>query len=129
VGELESRPVGPRSVVWGEPAVVEAAAAEFIDTERFLAAGEALMGPYVWGRYDVLCLPPSFPFGGMENPCLTFVTPVRAHAAAAAAAAAPRRDWPCRVQHVAALRARACCSAPRADAARRRPLARGRYLP
>ncbi|KAI2520936.1 arginyl aminopeptidase, partial [Homo sapiens] len=43
--------------------------------EEFLATGEKLFGPYVWGRYDLLFMPPSFPFGGMENPCLTFVTP------------------------------------------------------
>ena len=40
-----------------------------------VAAGEKLVGPYVWGRYDLLVLPPTFPYGGMENPCLTFVTP------------------------------------------------------
>lgn len=44
-------------------------------TEELLATGESLAGPYVWGRYDLLVLPPSFPYGGMENPCLTFVTP------------------------------------------------------
>jgi leukotriene-A4 hydrolase len=42
---------------------------------RAAPAGEALAGPYVWGRYDLLLLPASFPYGGMENPCLTFVTP------------------------------------------------------
>lgn len=40
-----------------------------------LQAAEKLLGPYVWGRYDLLVLPPSFPYGGMENPMLTFVTP------------------------------------------------------
>jgi len=44
-------------------------------TQVFLATAEALAGPYQWTRYDVLCLPPSFPYGGMENPCLTFATP------------------------------------------------------
>eukprot|EP00967_Tisochrysis_lutea_P072327 scaffold96312_cov30-Tisochrysis_lutea.AAC.3 len=49
---------------------------EFAETEKFLAAAEDITGhPYVWGRYDILCMPPSFPYGGMENPCLTFVTP------------------------------------------------------
>jgi len=48
---------------------------QFAETEKFIAAAEAICGPYVWGRYDVLLLPPSFPYGGMENPCLTFVTP------------------------------------------------------
>jgi leukotriene-A4 hydrolase len=76
VGDLESRRVGPRSHVWSEPSMVEAVAYEFAETEAFIAAGEAILGqPYVWGNYDILCLPPSFPYGGMENPCLTFVTP------------------------------------------------------
>lgn len=43
--------------------------------ERYIQLGEKLFGPYVWERYDILVMPPSFPFGGMENPCLTFVTP------------------------------------------------------
>lgn len=55
--------------------MVDKAAFDFSQTEEFLAAAEELAGPYEWGRYDVLCLPPSFPYGGMENPCLTFVTP------------------------------------------------------
>ena len=75
VGHLASKEVGPRSSVWAEPSVVEAAAYEFADTELFISTGENICGPYVWGRYDILCMPPSFPFGGMENPCLTFVTP------------------------------------------------------
>ncbi|CAK6442330.1 unnamed protein product [Pipistrellus nathusii] len=76
IGDLVSAEVGPRSRVWAEPCVVEAARAEYDGViEQFLAAGEELFGPYVWGRYDVLFMPPSFPFGGMENPCLTFVTP------------------------------------------------------
>lgn len=48
---------------------------EFSDTEKFMSIGEKLFGEYVWGIYDLLVLPPSFPYGGMENPCLTFVTP------------------------------------------------------
>jgi leukotriene-A4 hydrolase len=55
--------------------MVAAGAFEFGETEQYLAAGEAIAGEYVWGRYDILLLPPSFPYGGMENPCLTFVTP------------------------------------------------------
>lgn len=74
-GELESREISPRVKIWAEPTVVEAAAFEFSQTEVFLTAAESLTLPYVWGRYDVLCLPPSFPYGGMENPCLTFATP------------------------------------------------------
>eukprot|EP00474_Spongospora_subterranea_P009862 CRZ10320.1 hypothetical protein [Spongospora subterranea] len=75
VGHLESREIGPRSCVWAEPNVVDAAADDFSETESFLKAAESICGRYVWGRYDILCLPPSFPYGGMENPCLTFVTP------------------------------------------------------
>ena len=52
-----------------------AAACEFADVERMVDAAERLLGPYRWGRYDILVLPPSFPFGGMENPCVTFATP------------------------------------------------------
>jgi len=74
-GALESRRVGPRSQVWSEKEMVDECAWEFADTEKFVAAGEALCGPYKWGVYDLLVLPPSFPYGGMENPCLTFVTP------------------------------------------------------
>lgn len=75
VGNFESREIGPRTRVWAEPNMVDAAALEFADTNKFLEAAESLAGPYRWGRYDLLLLPPSFPYGGMENPCLTFVTP------------------------------------------------------
>lgn len=76
VGDIEYRPLGARSGVWAEPALVEAAASEFADLERMIETAESLLGPYRWERYDVLVLPPSFPYGGMENPRLTFVTPV-----------------------------------------------------
>jgi leukotriene-A4 hydrolase len=75
VGDLVFRPISARSGVWAEPAMVEKAQREFADTENMIAAAEALYGPYRWGRYDILVLPPSFPFGGMENPRLTFATP------------------------------------------------------
>lgn len=75
VGDLAFRPIGPRTGVYAEPGVVEQAAWEFADMEKMLDAAEQLYGPYRWGRYDVLVLPPSFPFGGMENPRLTFATP------------------------------------------------------
>ena len=75
VGDLTFKSMGPRTGVWAEPGTVEAAAREFDDTEKMIAATEALYGPYRWGRYDLLVLPPSFPFGGMENPRLTFATP------------------------------------------------------
>jgi aminopeptidase N len=75
VGDLEFRELGARSGVYAEPQVVEAAAWEFADTEAMIEAAERLYGPYRWGRYDLLILPPSFPYGGMENPRLTFATP------------------------------------------------------
>lgn len=75
VGDLTSRELGPRSRVWAEPSVVEEAAWEFADVDAMLAAGERLFGAYAWDRFDVLVMPPSFPYGGMENPRLTFVTP------------------------------------------------------
>ena len=75
MGDLEFRALGPRSGVWAEPQVVEAAQREFQDVEAMMDAAESLYGAYRWGRYDLLVLPPSFPFGGMENPMLTFATP------------------------------------------------------
>ena len=75
VGELDSKELGPRSRVYAEPSVVDAAAWEFADIDAHLAKAEALFGPYVWDRFDVLVMPPSFPYGGMENPRLTFLTP------------------------------------------------------
>ncbi|PRP96381.1 M1 family metallopeptidase [Enhygromyxa salina] len=75
VGDLERREVGPRTAVWADPTVVAAAADEFADMEAMLTEAEHLYGDYAWGRYDVLVLPPAFPFGGMENPRLTFLTP------------------------------------------------------
>ncbi|MFO0909507.1 MAG: M1 family metallopeptidase [Isosphaeraceae bacterium] len=75
VGELEFKPISDRTGVWAEPSVVAQAAHEFADTETMVKAAEARYGPYRWGRYDILVLPPSFPFGGMENPKLTFATP------------------------------------------------------
>jgi aminopeptidase N len=74
-GDLAFRELGPRSGVYAEPALIEAAASEFADTEAMIGAVEEMYGPYRWGRYDLLVLPPSFPFGGMENPRLTFATP------------------------------------------------------
>jgi aminopeptidase N len=75
VGDLAFREIGPRSGVWAEPSVAERAASEFNEVEQMMDAAEKLYGPYRWGRYDILVLPPSFPFGGMENPRLTFATP------------------------------------------------------
>ena len=74
-GNLEFRALGERSGVFAEPVLIDSAAREFADTEAMIRAVEEMYGPYRWGRYDLLVLPPSFPFGGMENPCLTFATP------------------------------------------------------
>jgi leukotriene-A4 hydrolase len=74
-GDLAFRPLGRRTGVWTEPAMLDRAAHELVDTERMVEAAEHLYGPYRWGRYDVIVLPPSFPYGGMENPTLTFLTP------------------------------------------------------
>ena len=75
VGSLASKELGPRSRVWAEPEVLEAAASEFEDVDAMLRVAESLFGPYEWERFDVLTMPPSFPYGGMENPRLTFLTP------------------------------------------------------
>jgi aminopeptidase N len=76
VGELEFRRLGPRTGIYAEPPLLEAAAWEFAENEAKLAAAESLFGPYRWDRYDLLVMPPSFPINGMENPRLTFVTPL-----------------------------------------------------
>ncbi|MFS2111470.1 M1 family metallopeptidase [Sphingomonas sp. Sphisp140] len=75
VGDLAFKATGPRSGVWAEPSQLDAAAHEVADVEKMIDAAQALYGPYRWGRYDMLVLPPSFPYGGMENPTLTFLTP------------------------------------------------------
>ncbi len=74
-GDLVFKPISARSGVWAEPSMVDRAVAEFEDTEKMITTTEALYGPYRWERYDMLVLPPSFPFGGMENPRLSFITP------------------------------------------------------
>jgi leukotriene-A4 hydrolase len=75
VGDIVHRDLGKRTGVWAERPVIDKAAAELSDTEKMVEAAEALYGPYRWGRYDMIVLPPSFPYGGMENPTLTFLTP------------------------------------------------------
>jgi leukotriene A-4 hydrolase/aminopeptidase len=75
VGDLRFKPLGRRTGVYAEPSVIDLAARELSDTEKMVLATERLYGPYRWGRYDILVLPPSFPYGGMENPRLTFATP------------------------------------------------------
>jgi aminopeptidase N len=75
IGDIADRAIGPRTAVYTEPELLDRAANEFADLERMVETAEPLLGPYRWGRYDLLVLPPSFPFGGMENPRLTFATP------------------------------------------------------
>nr|GMC55804.1 leukotriene A-4 hydrolase homolog [Ipomoea batatas] len=77
VREARFREVGPRTRVYSEatPAVLDAAAEEFAGTEEIIRVGEKLFGAYEWERFDLLVLPPSFPYGGMENPRMVFLTP------------------------------------------------------
>lgn len=75
VGDLEFKAMSDITGVYAESSVLDSAAAEFNDTQAMIDATEKLFGPYRWGRYDLLILPPSFPFGGMENPRLSFITP------------------------------------------------------
>lgn len=74
-GDLVFQAITPRIGIWAEPAMVSKAADEFTDTGRMMETAERLYGPYRWERYDILVLPPSFPYGGMENPRLTFASP------------------------------------------------------
>ncbi len=75
VGDLVFKPMSDITGVYAEPSIVDSAVAEFDDTQAMIDATEPLYGKYRWGRYDLLILPPSFPFGGMENPRLSFITP------------------------------------------------------
>ena len=75
VGDLVFKPLGARTGVYAEPSVIDSAAYEFADVQSMLETCEKLFGPYRWERYDLLILPPSFMWGGMENPRLTFLTP------------------------------------------------------
>ena len=75
VGNLEFQAISERTGVYAEPPLLDTAAYEFADLEAMVQAAEGLYGPYAWGQYDIIVLPPSFPFGGMENPRLTFATP------------------------------------------------------
>ena len=74
-GDIDFKATGPRSGVWAEPATLDRAWREVNDTEELIEAAESLYGDYRWGRYDMIVLPPSFPYGGMENPVMTFLTP------------------------------------------------------
>ena len=75
VGNIYFAPLGEQTGVYAEPELLDASAYEFADTQDMLDQAERLFGPYAWGRYDLLVLPPSFPYGGMENPRLSFITP------------------------------------------------------
>lgn len=75
VGDIAFTSLGTNCGVYAEPSMLEKSAWEFADLEKMITSAEQLYGPYAWGRYDVLVLPPSFPFGGMENPRITFATP------------------------------------------------------
>lgn len=75
VGDIEFQAIDNRTGVYAEPSILKSAAYEFAELGKMVNAAEKLYGPYRWGRYDVLVLPPSFPYGGMENPNLTFLTP------------------------------------------------------
>lgn len=75
IGDIQFKSLGARTGVYTESAMLNKAAYEFADMEKMVEVAESLYGPYQWDRYDVIVLPPSFPFGGMENPRLTFATP------------------------------------------------------
>jgi len=75
IGDIGFKSMDQRCGVYAEKVVLDKAAYEFADMGSMVNTAESLYGKYAWGRYDVLVLPPSFPFGGMENPCLTFATP------------------------------------------------------
>lgn len=75
VGDIVFKPIDERTGIYAERTMIDKAVWEFADMGKMVSTAETLYGPYRWGRYDVIVLPPSFPFGGMENPMLTFATP------------------------------------------------------
>mgnify|MGYP000865081522 CR=1 FL=1 len=75
VGDIQSKVLSNRTTVYAEPLLLDKAAKEIEHIETMMQAAEQLYGAYEWGRYDVLFMPAGFPFGGMENPLLTFSTP------------------------------------------------------
>jgi leukotriene-A4 hydrolase len=75
VGDIAFKAIDERTGIYAEPGMIDKAVWEFADMGKMVTAAEKLYGPYQWGRYDLLVLPPSFPYGGMENPMLTFATP------------------------------------------------------
>ena len=74
-GDIDLQQISEHVTIYAEPQWLAPAAHEFAETEAMITATEQLYGPYLWGQYDLLVLPPSFPFGGMENPKLSFITP------------------------------------------------------
>lgn len=74
-GDIIFKSISERTGVYAEPSMLDSAVYEFEDLENMVQAAEGLYGKYAWDRYDIIVLPPSFPFGGMENPRLTFATP------------------------------------------------------
>ena len=75
VGDVHFKAISERTGVYAEESLLDTSVYEFSDLENMVQAAEGLYGPYAWGQYDIIVLPPSFPFGGMENPRLTFATP------------------------------------------------------
>lgn len=75
VGDLKFKAMSEQTGIYAEAYILDRAVAEFDDTQAMIDVSEELFGPYRWGRYDLLILPASFPFGGMENPRLSFITP------------------------------------------------------
>lgn len=75
VGDLHFKPMSAQTGIYAEKAWLDKAVYEFADTQKMMDVASKLYGDYHWGRYDLLILPSSFPFGGMENPRLSFITP------------------------------------------------------
>ena len=75
VGNITGKDLGPRSTVYTEPEMLEKSAWEFAEVDAMIQRSEEIFGDYLWDRFDFLVMPPSFPYGGMENPRLTFLTP------------------------------------------------------
>ncbi|MDG1332807.1 MAG: M1 family metallopeptidase [Crocinitomicaceae bacterium] len=75
VGDLKYTSLGDRCGIYSEPELAAECAYEFTDLPKMINAAEKLYGTYQWDQFDMAILPYSFPFGGMENPRLTFANP------------------------------------------------------
>lgn len=75
VGDYSYKKLSKNSGVYSEPSLIDAAAWEFYNLNQMIYAAENLYGSYLWEQYDIVVLPYSFPYGGMENPRLTFANP------------------------------------------------------